>query len=193
MKPMTVCRTLIVLVGLTLTQLAFAHGGHGESGIAGGLDHHSLAGPEHVLALIGFGAWAVLTFRGTAWRLLAATLCAIALGCFTGWLAPDGVMSDSLSVAWLLGVGLLIALRDRLNLIAVTAALIMLAAVKAYAHAAVGHGIGNPAGFVLGTIWVSALLMAIGASLGGALRVDRAVQAGGLRSPVPHRIVSGRA
>lgn len=179
MTPMTVSQIVISLIGLTLTQLAFAHGGQGESGIAGGLGH-SLAGPEHALALIGFGAWAVLVFRGTAWRLLAGTLCAIALGGLTGWLVPRGPMPDSIAAAWLLSTGLLIALRERLNLHVATAGLIVLAAVQGYAHGAVGHGIADPAGFALGTMLASALLMFIGTSLGGALRVDRAVQAGGL-------------
>lgn len=176
---MTVPRTLIGLLGMTLTQLTVAHGGHGETGIAGVLGH-SLAGPEHALALIGFGAWAVLVFRGAAWRLLAGTLCAIALGGFIGWLAPRAPLPETTAVAWLLGTGLLIALRERLNPFAAAAGLMMMAAAQGYAHGAVGRDLADPAGFALGAMLATALLMFIGASLGGALRVDRAVQAGGL-------------
>jgi hydrogenase/urease accessory protein HupE len=105
---------------------------------------------------------------------------AIALGGFIGWLAPDAPMPESTAVAWLLATGLLIALRERINPFAATAGLIVMAAVQGYAHGAIGRGLADPAGFALGAMLASALLMFIGASLGGALRVDRAVQAGGL-------------
>lgn len=179
MTPVTMPRTLIGLIGLMSTQMAFAHGGHGETGIAGGLSH-SFAAPEHVLALIGFGAWAVLVCRGTAWRLLAVTLCAVTLGGVIGWLGPGAPMADSVAAVGLLSAGLLIVLRERLNPFAATVGLIALAAVQGYLHGAAGQGVPDPAGFALGTILASALMMVVGASLGGALRVDRAVQAGGL-------------
>ena len=167
------------LIGLKSTQMAFDHRGHAESGNAGGLGH-SLTGTVHVLALIGFGAWAVLVFRGAAWRLMGGILCAMALGSILGWLGPALPVLNPIAAVWLLSTGLLITFFGRFKPVTATAGLVVMAAVQGYAHGATDQAASDTASFTLGAVMASALLMAVGASLGGAMRVDRAVQAGGL-------------
>jgi len=60
---MTLKRILGAVALLLTPALAFAHPGHGDSGLVAGISH-PIGGLDHLLAMVAVGLWAAATRRG---------------------------------------------------------------------------------------------------------------------------------
>ena len=148
---------------LTVAAPAFAHGGHVESGF-----WHPLSGPDHLLAMIGTGMWAsFLAVRRPAASLLVPTafLLMMAFGAAAGFAGIELPFSEAgvLASVFILGGLVLAAIR-----VPTATAMLMVgwfAALHGYAHA-VEAPWDNPAGYMMGFLFATALLHAAGVSIG---------------------------
>ena len=72
-------KKLFALIALAAPALAFAHPGHGDSGLLNGL-LHPITGLDHILAMLAVGLWAA-SFGGKArWTVPTAFVSMMAAG-----------------------------------------------------------------------------------------------------------------
>jgi urease accessory protein len=157
---------LFSLLAITLvSQSAFAHPGHIEHSLAGGLSH-PLLGVDHILAMLAIGLWAAQLGGRAVWAIPAAFVALMAAG---GALGFSGVVLPGVEAgiaASVLALGLLLATAVKVPL----SAGIPLAALFAIFH---GHAHGTElsagmsaapyaAGFMLSTIALNLIGIGLG-------------------------------
>ncbi len=158
-------RQFLPLLTLLASSLAFAHPGHGESGLVAGLAHPVL-GLDHLLAMLAVGLWAIQSGQ-RHWWVLPATF-------VTMMLAGAGIAMAGLHVpAWIEGgsglslvmLGLLLGAAARVPLKYGVA----LIGCMAFLHG-LAHGSEWPAGtmamdYMAGFAVSNIVLHAVGAAL----------------------------
>ena len=159
MKPMN----LFFLAALSLfAGTASAHTGeHVATGFVGGLVH-PLLGLDHVLAMVAVGLWAAQQGGRALWAVPAAFVGAMGLGASLAgseWIVPHVESGIALSV---LALGLLIAVRSQVSILAG----MTLVAVFALFHGA-AHGLempqaASPALYAMGFVLATVALHAVG-------------------------------
>ena len=121
---------------LALTSAALAHTGHGDaSGFAHGF-MHPIGGLDHVLAMVAVGLYAAMIGGRALWLLPAAFLGAMALGGAlgaAGYALPYAEMGIAASIVML---GLAVALRINLPVLAAMALAGIFAIFHGHAHGA---------------------------------------------------------
>ncbi len=162
----------IALALALVPTLAHAHPGHGAvttGGIGWGLAH-PFTGPDHILAMIAVGLWAVQLGKRALWVLPLAFVGSMAAGAALGMGGMRLPFVEPAILASALGLGALVAFAKRLP-IGASAALVSIAALfHGQAHGgempAGASGLLTTAGFILAT----ALLHTVGIAAGLALQ-----------------------
>jgi urease accessory protein len=162
---MKITRVLALAAGVALlASPAFAHPGHGGSGLLAGIVH-PFTGLDHLLAMVGVGLWAGQVFK-RAWWVWPATFVGFMTAGFG--LAMIGVALPAPEVviaASVVALGLAIGFRLKLPAMAGCAAIAIFGVAHGYAHGQEipkdAHGLDFALGFIAATL----TLHAIGLSL----------------------------
>lgn len=146
-----------------LSEAAFAHTGHGTSGLMAGFAH-PVAGLDHLLAMLAVGIWAALQPPSQAWRGPAVFVAMLAAGAVLG-LAGVGIpLVEPGIVASVVLFGALIVAGRSLATVAGLALIGGFALLHGHAHGT--EAVGAVAGYMAGFIVASALLHLLGYALG---------------------------
>ncbi len=161
-------RHFLPLLALALLPgAAFAHSGHGESGLAAGL-LHPFGGADHLLAMLAIGIWAALLPRAVKIAVPATFLMAL-LGGFV--LAVSGVVLPQVETGIALSVlllGLLIATAARLPAPIALALTAVFALFHGHAHGL--EASGSLVAFAVGFLAASLTLHLSGGLLAAAVQ-----------------------
>ncbi|UVE17519.1 HupE/UreJ family protein [Pseudomonas sp. LS44] len=158
---MNLRKTLFSLALFLSPALAFAHPGHGDSGLAAGLAH-PVFGLDHLLAMLAVGLWAAQQQGAARWALPSAFVASMLLGGLLGFEGLQLPFMETGIAASVLALGLLVALAVRPPLVLA----LMVTALFASAHG-VAHGLELPAltspwGYAAGFIAATAALHGAG-------------------------------
>ncbi len=169
-------KKLLLLLALTAATPAFAHPGHGDSGLLNGM-LHPITGPDHILAMLAVGLWAA-SFGGKArWAIPAAFVAMMAAGFAFGANGGEMPLLEQGIAASVLVIGLAAAWAQRIPAAAAAAVVGAFALFHGVAHGAEMHG--HAAWFALGFVLSTAALHAAGFFIGTALQknlwINRAV------------------
>jgi urease accessory protein len=159
-------RSAFLGLALVAATPAFAHPGAGShDGFAHGFVHPVL-GFDHVLAMVSVGLWAGLVGGRAVWAWPSAFVAVMAAGAAIG-LAGAAIPGVEASIALsVVALGLAVALRAPLPLLAGAALCGLFALAHGYAHGAELPATVGAASYVAGFIAATALLHAAGV-LGG--------------------------
>jgi len=161
-------KTLAAAALLLTPALAFAHPGHGDSGLVAGIAH-PVTGLDHLLAMVAVGLWAAQQQGKARWALPVTFVVTMLLGGLVGFEGFELPLMETGIAASVLALGLLVALAVRPPLSLAVA----LTALFACAHG-VAHGLELPelsspwayaAGFVAATAALHGLGYAVARSL----------------------------
>jgi urease accessory protein len=159
-------RRVIFLVGaLLLPSLVWAHPGHGEAGVLGGLSH-PFSGLDHVLGMLAMGIWAARNNGWGRWLVPAAFLGGMMGGALLGFggLVPPHL--ESAVTATVVASVLMATLAARLPLAAKAAMAAIFALSHGLAHGAEIPVLSSPGAYAAGFLAATALLLSLGVGLG---------------------------
>ncbi len=169
-------KTVVAATALVACASAFAHPGHadpGQLGVVAGL-LHPLTGLDHLLAMLGAGAWASQQEKGG--RTLATIfLCMMALGALAGASGMQFAWTERGIVLTVVALGVLLAAVARFPFFRGAALLGSFAALHGNAHGAELPMISNAIGYMA----ASAMLLVVGFAF-GARRSQATIQAAGI-------------
>ena len=158
------------LAALAVSGVALAHPGHeAAAGLAAGFAH-PFTGMDHLLAMLAVGLWAAQSGGRPLYAMPLAFVAAMLMGALlglSGTLIVAPAMVESLIAASVLVLGLLVALRARVGVVAAAMLISGFALFHGIAHGsemASGSGMAAAymAGFVLATLSLHGLGLAIG-------------------------------
>ena len=158
---MTLKRILGAVALLLTPALAFAHPGHGDSGLVAGISH-PIGGLDHLLAMIAVGLWAAQQQGAARWALPCTFVGTMLIGGMLGFEGLELPALESGIAASVLALGLAVALAVRPPLVMAVAATALFALFHGVAH---GNDLmsGEPAMAMIGGMLLgSALLHAAG-------------------------------
>ena len=161
---MNLRKTLYAIALFCTPALAFAHPGHGESGLLAGLSH-PVFGLDHLLAMFAVGLWAAQQTGAARWALPLTFVGTMLVGGLLGFSGVEIPLMETGIAGSVLAFGLLVAVAARLPV----ALSMALTAVFALTHG-VAHGLelpdlASPFGYAVGFIVATAALHAIGFAL----------------------------
>lgn len=161
---MNLRRTLHTIALLCTPALAFAHPGHGDSGLMAGLAH-PVFGLDHLLAMFAVGLWAAQQSGAARWALPVTFVGSMLIGGLLGFAGVEIPLMETGIAGSVLAFGLLVAVAARLPM----AASMTLTALFALTHG-VAHGLelpdlASPFGYAIGFVAATAALHAIGFAL----------------------------
>lgn len=148
---------------VAVSEAAFAHTGHGTSGLVSGFAH-PVAGLDHLLAMLAVGIWAALQPPSQAWRGPAVFVTMLAAGALLGLagvglpLVEPGIVASVVLFGALIVAGRSLAPAAGLLLIGGFALL--------HGHAHGTEAVGAVAGYMAGFTAASALLHLVGYAFG---------------------------
>ena len=129
-------RIAITAAALLVATPALAHTGHdATAGFVHGFAH-PIAGYDHILAMVAVGLWAAQLGGSARWLLPVTFVLAMAAGGFlgvAGWPLP---MVEAGIIVSVIALGLAVARKARLPLVASTGAIALFAVFHGYAHGA---------------------------------------------------------
>lgn len=175
--------TSVLLAGLATlaAPAALAHtGSHPVAGFLSGLTH-PFAGPDHLLAMLGVGLWAVRVAPRRAWWLPVVFVVVMALGGLLGAAGLPLAGGETGIAASVLLLGALVACMARLPGLHAAALVGLFALFHGHAHGLEMAAGADFAAYAFGFASATALLHGIGIVLGLAL----------LRRPLVYRGVGG--
>jgi urease accessory protein len=160
---------LIALLAF-LPAIASAHPGH-DGGhdltwdFSGGFSH-PIGGLDHVLAMVAVGLWAAQLGGRARWLVPSTFVALLAVGAALGLqgLAPAGV--EPMIAAWLLVLGLMVVIAQRLPLAAGLGLTALFGAFHGFAHGAEIPASSGGVSYGLGFISATVLLHGAGLALG---------------------------
>nr|WP_239482168.1 HupE/UreJ family protein [Pseudomonas insulae] len=141
--------------------VAFAHPGHGDSGLAAGLAH-PVFGLDHLLAMLAVGLWAAQQQGVARWALPLTFVATMLLGGLFGFAGLQLPFMETGIAASVLALGLLVALAVRPPLFLALAATALFALAHGVAHGLELPELSSPAGYALGFVAATAALHAAG-------------------------------
>jgi urease accessory protein len=152
---------------------AMAHPGHDAGpALAAGLAH-PFTGWDHLLAMAAVGLWATQLGGRARWIVPVSFLGAMVAG---GWMAASDVtlrLADQGVLASVLVLGLLVATAARLPLAWAAGVGGLFAVFHGYAHVAEMRPDDSLAGYALGFVIATAMLLGIGLAVGAVLQSVR--------------------
>ncbi|MFF7707669.1 HupE/UreJ family protein [Pseudomonas sp. NPDC007930] len=158
---MTLNKAFAALALLATPAIAFAHPGHGGSGLAAGISH-PLGGLDHLLAMVAVGLWAAQQQGKARWALPCAFVASLLLG---GLLGFEGLALPALEsgiAASVLALGLAVALAVRPPLPLAIAATALFALFHGVAHGLELPAMTSPWAYAAGFAGATAALHALG-------------------------------
>ncbi|MBV4460586.1 HupE/UreJ family protein [Pseudomonas sp. COR58] len=158
---MTLKRIFAAAALLLAPALAFAHPGHGDSGLVAGISH-PVGGLDHLLAMLAVGLWAAQQ-RGAARLALPCTFVGTML--IGGLLGFEGLELPALEsgiAASVLALGLAVALAVRPPLVMAVAATALFALFHGVAHGLELPDMSSPWAYAAGFVVATAALHAAG-------------------------------
>ena len=161
---MTLKRILGAVALLLTPALAFAHPGHGDSGLVAGISH-PIGGLDHLLAMVAVGLWAAQQ-QGAARLALPCTFVGTML--IGGLLGFEGLELPALEsgiAASVLALGLAVALAVRPPLVMAVAATALFALFHGVAHGLELPDMSSPWAYAAGFVAATAALHAAGYGL----------------------------
>jgi urease accessory protein len=163
-------KAAVMLLLLTTGSAAFAHTGHGVSGLAAGLAHPFL-GLDHLLAMIAVGLWAAQGSGQRVWLLPAAFMAMLAAGGALAMLWQQTLPLIETAIALsVLALGMLIALTLKFSTAACMAITALFGLLHGYAHGLELPGSAAPAAYTLGFLIATAALHMAGLAAGVVTR-----------------------
>lgn len=159
--------TSFILLGISST--AFAHPGHGASGLAAGL-LHPFTGMDHLLAMLAVGLWAAQSGGRKVWLLPAAFMSMLTAGAGLAQIHPSLPLIEPGIAASVLVLGLIIALSMKLPALLSVALTALFGLLHGYAHGLEMPGAIEPAMYALGFLAATAMLHLGGIAIGVSTR-----------------------
>ena len=149
-------------VALLLTPaLAFAHPGHGDSGLIAGISH-PIGGLDHLLAMVAVGLWAAQQQGAARWALPCAFVGTMLIGGLLGFEGLELPALESGIAASVLALGLAVALAVRPPLVMAVAATALFALFHGVAHGLELPEMSSPWAYAAGFVAATAALHAAG-------------------------------
>ncbi len=177
MKPMKPARPIVLAALCLFAGTASAHtGSQALAGFTSGLTH-PLLGPDHLLAMIAVGLWAVQQGGRARWAVPAAFVAAMGLGGALAWMGGELPQVETAIALSVLALGLLIATRRQWAVPAGMAAAAIFALFHGYAHGLEMPQAAAPALYALGFVLATIFLHGVG--IAGSLAGRRAVRVAG--------------
>jgi urease accessory protein len=157
----------IALVGVLLTQAAWAHDGttlpYGS--FLSGLTHPVL-GLDHLLAMVSVGVLSAQIGGRAIWSVPATFVLVMAVGGLLGWV-DIGLTAIEVGIAFsVLALGTAIAADKRVPIVAAMSAVGVFAIFHGYAHGAEMPTVATPTTYALGFMTGTALLHLTGVLIG---------------------------
>lgn len=107
-------KAIVVLVGILLSSMAYAHPGHGlESAFAGFM--HPMTGIDHLLVMLAVGLWAAKSDGKIRWQLPTVFVLSMAIGAVLGARMSGLGGLEMLIAASVIFMGLLLRVRFSIN------------------------------------------------------------------------------
>lgn len=167
---------------MVLPSLALAHPGHSheEHGFMSGL-LHPIGGADHLLAMIAVGLWAAslsTRLKSAVWAVPASFVALMIVGFIFGLQSGSIPMTEQAIAASVLIIGLAAAWAKQVPVILASAVVAIFAFFHGVAHGAeMGHGTASlfGLGFVISTIALHAIGVAIGMALSSRVMLTRVV------------------
>ena len=148
-----------------VAQSAFAHPGHYERSVAGGLAH-PLTGVDHILAMLAIGLWAAQLGGRAIWLIPTAFVSLMALGGVLGFNGVPIPFVESGIAASVLVLGLMIATAVKLPLKAGVPLVALFALFHGHAHGTELSAGMSAAAYGAGFVFSTAALHLAGIGLG---------------------------
>jgi urease accessory protein len=165
---------------LALAAPAFAHTGAGAvHGFAAGF-WHPLMGADHLAAMIAIGLWASQIGGRALWAAPVSFVALLTLGGALGMQGEGLGAVETMIVASVIVLGLLVVLRAQPGVIAMAAVAGLFGVFHGVAHGAEMPGDASGLRYALGFVAATALLHATGIVAG--LTLSRTLSGGGLRA-----------
>ncbi|MER2101142.1 MAG: HupE/UreJ family protein [Pseudomonas atacamensis] len=158
---MTLKRILGALALLLTPALAFAHPGHGDSGLIAGISH-PIGGLDHLLAMLAVGLWAAQQQGAARWALPCTFVGTMLLGGLLGFAGLELPALESGIAASVLALGLAVALAVRPPLVMAVAGTALFALFHGVAHGLELPEMSSPWAYAAGFVAATAVLHALG-------------------------------
>ncbi|CAD5107031.1 HupE/UreJ family protein [Zestomonas carbonaria] len=161
---MNLRKTLFSLALFLTPALAFAHPGHGDSGLASGLAH-PVFGLDHLLAMLAVGLWAAQQQGAARWALPCTFVGTMLLGGLFGFQGLEIPLMETGIAGSVLAFGLLVALAVRPPLAVAVGLTALFALTHGVAHGLELPELASPWGYAVGFVAATAALHAAGYGL----------------------------
>ena len=161
---MTLKRILGAVALLLTPALAFAHPGHGDSGLVAGISH-PIGGLDHLLAMLAVGLWAAQQQGAARWALPCTFVGTMLLGGLLGFEGLELPALESGIAASVLALGLAVALAVRPPLFMAMGATALFALFHGVAHGLELPEMSSPWAYAGGFVVATAALHAAGYAL----------------------------
>lgn len=161
-----------VPLALTVSGAAFAHSGDAAHahGFAAGLAH-PLAGPDHLLAMVGVGLFAAMLGGRARWALPGAFVAAMMAGAIAGLNGiGDGAPIEQLIALSVMAIGIPLAMAARPPLRWATTLVALCALFHGQAHGAELPAAADAFTYIAGFVVATTLLHGAGLALGYGLQ-----------------------
>lgn len=162
-------KIFIAVLAMLLPAVAWAHPGHGGSGLLSGLAH-PFSGLDHILCMLAVGIWAARNGGAKGGFVVAAFLVGMLAG---GVIGLNGILPsflDSAVSASVLAAALLVALAVRLPLPAQAGVAAFFALWHGIAHGSELPAMTSPWSYACGFLAATTLLLGSGLIIGKLLR-----------------------
>ncbi|WP_277372954.1 HupE/UreJ family protein [Pseudomonas sp. AA-38] len=161
---MNLRKTLSAIALFCTPALAFAHPGHGESGLLSGLAH-PVFGLDHLLAMLAVGLWAAQQNGAARWALPLTFVGTMLIGGLLGFSGVEIPLMETGIAGSVLAFGLLVAVAARLPMILSIALTALFALTHGVAHGLELPDLASPLGYAAGFVIATAALHAFGYAL----------------------------
>ncbi|WP_416771539.1 HupE/UreJ family protein [Pseudomonas sp. RHF3.3-3] len=161
---MSLKKLLSALTLLLAPAMAFAHPGHGDSGLVAGISH-PIGGLDHLLAMLAVGLWAAQQQGSARWALPCTFVGTMLVGGLLGFAGLELPALESGIAASVLALGLAVALAVRPPVSLAIVATALFALFHGVAHGLELPEMSSPWAYAAGFVLATAALHGLGYGL----------------------------